>query len=272
MRRFPVIFILVLIPIWAGNAQGQLFGKKARPNPVQRVPELIVALKTDGDERKRVAAAAELREFDAKQFPEIMSVLMDVGQTDASANVRSEAISSLGKMRPITQEAGQMMEQASAKDASAKVRWQAKTSLWGYRLAGYAPGKNMSPIAEKNEKPQQKTFGKVQMTGEPPLADPIVISPGPLPKGITTPVQPPAADNKKPGSITPDFRPVSNPRPGGPGFSTAVPQTPRVITTPAPPPPPPQVPETPREINPLPLPVAPPAPTKDEGPPLTPPR
>src|SRR5437773_1101713 len=70
MRRLHVIFILVLIPVWAGPAHAQLFGKRLKANPVQRVPELIMIVKTDADERKRAAAADELRDYDSKQFPE----------------------------------------------------------------------------------------------------------------------------------------------------------------------------------------------------------
>src|SRR4051794_100892 len=58
---------------------GILFGKKPnKPNPAERVPELIVTVKTDGDEHKRAAAAEELRQYDPATFTEIVPVLIDV--------------------------------------------------------------------------------------------------------------------------------------------------------------------------------------------------
>jgi hypothetical protein len=270
MRRLLVIFILVFTPVWAGPAHGQFFGRRNRPDPIQRVPELIVAVKTDANERKRANAAEELRDYDSKQFPEIVGVLIDVAQNDAGASVRSEAIASLAKIRPVSQEAGQVLENAAAKDPSARVRWQAKTSLWGYRMAGYNGAKTSGPtIVDKNSGKN----GKFPMTQEPPLADQVVIIPGssqpsPLPKVNITPAPQPLPEIQKSGSITPEFRPASNPRPVG-GFSTAVPQQPRIINA-SPTPVPPA--EQPREVNPLPLPLPQGPAPKDEGPPLTPPR
>ena len=44
---------------------------------------------------------------------------------------------SLSKIRPVSQPAGQALEMAAQRDDNWRVRWQAKTSLWGYQLAGY---------------------------------------------------------------------------------------------------------------------------------------
>jgi len=125
-------------------AQLQLFGaKKNKTPPQQRVPELIVALKHEKDSHKRADAAEELRQFDLKDFPEIVPVLIDSLQSDPVANVRIEAATSLGRLRPISAEAGMALEASSANDPNLLVRGQATISLAYYKLCGYkAPKKN----------------------------------------------------------------------------------------------------------------------------------
>ena len=62
MKRLLVLALLLLLPSWCVPAQAQGFFSKrtVRPNPAERVPQLIVAIKTDPDERKR-AQAADIR-------------------------------------------------------------------------------------------------------------------------------------------------------------------------------------------------------------------
>ena len=79
-----------------------LHAKKPKVNPTQRVPELILIIKTDADERKRLQAAEELREYDATTFSEIVPVLVDVALHDKKSNVRMEALTSLARIRPVT--------------------------------------------------------------------------------------------------------------------------------------------------------------------------
>ena len=69
----------------------------------ERVPELILTLKTESDERKRAQAAEELREYDARTFTEIVPVLVDVLHNDKKSNVRLEALNSLSRLRPVSQ-------------------------------------------------------------------------------------------------------------------------------------------------------------------------
>src|SRR6478672_5833822 len=95
-----------------------LLSKKSKVNPTQRVPELILTLKTEPDERKRVQAVTELRDFDITTFNEIVPILAEVLVTDKSANVRMEAITSLSRIRPVTQIAGHAIEKAAAEDES----------------------------------------------------------------------------------------------------------------------------------------------------------
>ena len=87
MRR--VALVLLLAPVLAAPAFAGIFfnntKKPDKPNPADRVPELIKIVQTDGDEDKRVAAAVELREYDPTQFPDI-----DAG-ADRRAAQRQEA-------------------------------------------------------------------------------------------------------------------------------------------------------------------------------------
>src|SRR5436309_8145239 len=82
MKRLQGLVVLLALPVCAMPGEAQLFFKKNRPVPAQRVPELILTLKTESDERKRAAAAEELRDYDAKTFGEIVPVLIDVLHND----------------------------------------------------------------------------------------------------------------------------------------------------------------------------------------------
>jgi hypothetical protein len=170
---------------------------------VERVPQLLNILKTDSDETKRANAAKELREIDPKTAPGLVRVLVDVLKHEQKAAVRVELVQTLGKLRPVSQEAGLALESAEA-DPSWRVRWQARQSLLGYRVSGYrsAPKpENTSPPAvpggkqTTNNAPPLKRglFSPTPKTGPglvpnetppPPLADPISDMPqaGSLPK------------------------------------------------------------------------------------------
>src|SRR5438477_520352 len=119
-RRLLLVF--VAIAHLAPAASAGLFSRKPKPNPVERVPELLIQLKSSTDEAKRSDAAEELRQFDPKAYPEIMPVLITALSKDASSGVRVEAAASLGKLRPISQQAGYALEQAQNTDSSMRVR------------------------------------------------------------------------------------------------------------------------------------------------------
>src|SRR5215468_7909628 len=103
MKRLRGLLVLLALPACALPAQAQLFHKRARPVPAQRVPELILILKTETDERKRAQAAEELREYDARTFNEIVPALIDVSHSDRRTGVRIEVLNSLARLRPISQ-------------------------------------------------------------------------------------------------------------------------------------------------------------------------
>ncbi len=146
---------LVLLPLAAGPIHaGVIFGKRnKKPAPNERVPELLAIVKTDGDESKRAAAAQELRQYDPGQYPMIVPVLIDVLLTDKKPGVRAEAAQSLGKIRPISQQAGMALEQALSNDSSMRVRLQARSSLLQYHWSGYQSGKKDELISQSKEPP-----------------------------------------------------------------------------------------------------------------------
>lgn len=171
--RFRALWLvpLMLLPALAGpNYAGIFFGRKSKKiTPAERVPQLLAQVKTDGDESKRAAAAQELRQYDPGQFPMIVPVLVEVLLTDSKPVVRAEAAQSLGKIRPVSQQAGAALDQALANDASMRVRLQARSSLLQYHWSGYRS-------ARKDDLAPQ--------TKEPPLADeksPPIISTTTLP-------------------------------------------------------------------------------------------
>lgn len=185
----------------ATPSQAQFFFKpKPRVNPLQRVPELIITLKTDSDERKRAKAAEELRDYDAATFGEIVPVLADALLMDKKQSVRLEALAGLARIRPVNAIAGQAMEKAAAEDESLRVRFQARTALTKYHLAGYSSkrpdsvtvnrmGSVEPPLSLIPSPPPGPSIAPPRVEVGP-LPEPVVTNPSvprPLPKGVTTP-------------------------------------------------------------------------------------
>jgi hypothetical protein len=232
MKRLTIILAVVILPAWVMPARADgvlgLFGRKAKVDPAKRVPELIITLKTEQDERKRASAATELGTFDPLAFPEIVPVLVDILQHDPKTGVRMDAASSLGSLRPVSQVVGESLEKAASSDENLRARLHAKSLLIKYHLAGYsatsgsrtAPAKNSEPpILDVNGKPATPVAAvptSAQNSG------PNVINNASAVKSAPT----------KPGD-SPEFRPsVPRALPQGPTFSTAVPQEPVQITLP----------------------------------------
>jgi hypothetical protein len=188
---------LLVIPVWLTSpaSAGWIFHRQAKPDPTKRVPALIATLKGDGDERKRAAAAQELRNFDPAAFPDIVPVLIEAAQADPKSGVRMEATSSLAKFRPVSAQVGQTLEQVMEKDGSMRVRLHARNLLMQYHLSGYRSPKTPDGPAFKAP-PGVKTE-------EPPLAEPSV--------GLAVP---PAVE--QPGRLTPVAQPTTGaPKPQG---------------------------------------------------------
>jgi len=164
------------------------------------VPELITLALTSGDENKRSEAVEELRQYDPGQFPQIVPALIEVLTNDKKPAVRAEAAQSLGKLRPISQQAGQALEQALSKDPSVRVRLQARSSLLQYHWAGYRNDGKPANVA-------------LPQTKEPPLAVPSTKEPpllSPIPQAMTKPAAIPAAP---PAPLPPIVNTTSNPQP-----------------------------------------------------------
>jgi hypothetical protein len=201
---------LFLLSLVAHDASAGIFGKHTKPNPAERVPELLATLKTDQDESKRAKAAAELRDYDPSTFPDLVPGLIDALQHDAKSAVRSEAVQSLGKLRPISQEAGAALEEA-AHDSSMRVRLQARSSLLSYRLAGYhsAPKTTEPPARAKSESAKKPLTPVVQ-------AKPKAVPPAPRTGAMVHPMETPppplaeppvAPQGKSPPTAEPDQGP-----------------------------------------------------------------
>jgi hypothetical protein len=199
-----------------------IFSRKPKVDPAEHVPALIMQLRTDKDDAKRSTAAEELRNFDPKAFPEMMTVLAEALIKDGSPAVRTEAASTIAKLRPINQQAGYALEQAAANDPSLRVRMAARQSLWQYNLLGYRSAKppvETTAAQSPNVLPaQSKPYVSAKPRGgkespEPPLADGSALQPVAPPKLLTPPTgkTPPA----KP--VTPNTGEPQGPSLGSPG-------------------------------------------------------
>jgi hypothetical protein len=204
--HFRFTLIVVLLPILTAPLHaGIIFGKKPpKPDPAQRVPELITIVRTDGDENKRADAIEELRQFDPTTFPEIIPTLIDALHNDKKAAVRAGAAQTISKLRPVSQTAGDALEQALDKDNSMRVRISVRSALLQYHWAGYRQGK-------KDEVPPPVT------TREPPLADPL---PPPTPPRATPPAEPPPSLAPRPLPPMPTPAPAPAPAPAPPAANT----------------------------------------------------
>ena len=251
MRWYHVSLSLLTVAVLVLPASaGFLFGKKTKPNPTERVPELIVIVKTDKDESKRVDAAKELREYDTTVFKDIVPILIDVLLHDAKSSVRSEAAESLGKIRPISQDAGWALEEAHAKDSSMRVRLQAHYALLSYHWSGYhSPAKGKEPQVSSSKDgpalplPPATSTPKAPGSAVPP--SPPVRLPGLWPFGKTTvpstetsgvrPTLPPMGNESVPPPLAETKTPAPAPRPlpVGPQVQPS-PVVPVPVETPAP--------------------------------------
>jgi hypothetical protein len=248
----PLVLASVVTPAPAG-----LFSRKPKADPAERVPELLIQLKTSPDESVRSAAAEELRQYDPKSFPEIMTGLIDVLGRDTSPAVRSEAAASLGRLRPISQQAGYALEQAQTNDGSMRVRLSARQSLWQYHLVGYRSGKVPENPANANK--ADATVSAPPGPSTPAAAMPRSPSPRGTPNHARETPEPPLA-------VPPAAVPVSRPKTPAPAQLVPV-NPPKLQPAPSTPPPGKSAPAVP---PPPPHKQAPTTPGGD-GPPLPPP-
>jgi hypothetical protein len=199
MKRCLLLVPLLVLSSVGPAPAGIFFKKRPRVKPEERVPQLILTVRTDGDEGKRADAAEELRRYDPLAFPQIVPVLIEVLQRDKRSSVRAEAAQSLGRIRPISQEAGRALERAIEMDPSLRVRLQARSQLIQYHWAGYRRSKDEPPGPQTDEPPLAPEIA-------PPAGGnrPASMPRGPFPPPIRTRPQP------APGSSVPlpRLRPV----------------------------------------------------------------
>jgi hypothetical protein len=218
MNKFRLPLVLVVLAGTSLSARaGILFGKKLKPKAVDRVPVLIATLRSDPEERRRAAAAQELRDYDPVAYQEIVPALIEALQHDPKEKVRSEAVQSLARLRPISQAAGMAIEQAVSSDTALRVRLQARSALLQYHVSGYREPKN-GYREPKKEEMSAPTHGGVS-TDEPPLAPPLeppAAKPAnPQSRGLSSPQLIPVTNTRlQPVPVaTPTLKPVGTPLP-----------------------------------------------------------
>src|SRR5262245_3193022 len=140
-----ILTLFVVAAIAAPGPAGIIFNRKPKTNPNERVGQLVGAIKSESDDRKRAAVAEELRDFSPATYPEVIPALLDCALHDKAPAVRAEAVHSLGKLRPVSQQVGLALEQIAANDPSVRVQVQARSALLSYRVSGYRSPKNGEP-------------------------------------------------------------------------------------------------------------------------------
>lgn len=136
-----------------------IFRKKNpdKDEPQPKSKQIVETLKSDTDEKKRQAAAVQLRDEDPRTNADILPTLIASLQRDPSTAVRSEVAETIGKLKPVSQVAGAALEQTFVSDPSESVRKSSQKALWDYHLNGYrSTGANAA----------------MPQTAEPPLAKP----------------------------------------------------------------------------------------------------
>jgi len=260
-----VLVSLITLALTA-PAQGGLFKRSSKPDPAVHVPALIQTLKTDKDERARASAASDLHEYDGKAFPEILPALMEALASDPSPSVRAEAAESIGKIRPISTQAGYALEQARDNDRSTVVKLTARTALMKYRILGVIGGRPESAVMQ---------------TAEPPLAaglstktlpSPTILRPTPAPVPVSGPVMPPSTTPAAPPAVPPGSEGLApRPQTGEPPLAEPSRPAPALTSQPRAPVPVITIPPPPREVI-VPIPTNPgSAPTLPAPAPATPP-
>lgn len=183
MQRNFLAVGLVLVFGFPSDA-GFFFKRSSRPEPAVYVPALVQTLRTDKDERAREFAASQLKDYDAKAFPDILPALSEALMNDPCVAVRVEAATSIGKIRPISTQAGYALEQAVANDKSPLVRLAAQTALLKYKVLGFFSGKQ--DLALQTAEPPLAASTQPTGTGN------TVLRPTPAPPPDAGPALPPA--------------------------------------------------------------------------------
>lgn len=186
-----------LIALIASSANAGPFRRTVKPDPATQVPALLESLKNDKDDRARARAAAALDEFDAKAFPDILPALAQALAVDPSSSVREEAASAIGKIRPITPQAGFALEQSLANEKTITVKLAVRKALLQYRILGYFGGIK-AEFASQSSEPPVAISGAVKgiasgtvlrPTPSPAPFSPTVVPAAPAPANVAGPTR-----------------------------------------------------------------------------------
>ena len=129
---------------------------KKKEEPVVKSKLFAEVLRTDPDEKKRKAAAEDLRETDAKQINDVLPILVASLKQDPSAAVRATVAETLGVIKPMTPAIGVALEAAGQNDPSEAVRKAAQSAVWTYQASGYRPSNSSGTAAQTAEPPIAK--------------------------------------------------------------------------------------------------------------------
>lgn len=203
---FSFALAAALVAAHTTSSAAQPFFKSKARTDAARARALIEVLKSDPDDKKRLAATAELAFADARDQPDVIPALVAALKRDAAARVRAGAADALGQLNVVSPVAGSALEAAASGDAAPEVRAASKQALWEYHLNGYRSAQGLGWLAKETE--------------EPPIAAP----PGPRVVAALVPVAPPPA----PKAVAPLPRvPVT--APAAPLPPVAQPAGPRVV-------------------------------------------
>jgi len=226
------LLLLVVVPttLAVPARAGIFFNRKAKPDPAERVPALILTLKTESSEHRRASAASELRQFSPNAFPEVVPALVDAALHDPKAGVRLDAVESLGHLRPVSQQAGWALEQVLAHEGNIRVRLEARSSLWQYHLSGYRGANHVEPPVAATETVTTAEPPLDTTANAPPAAPPPAAQPPVRPVPVMTPASAPESVPAQPVTAIPLGRPM----PAGPPQPPVTPAEPPLLQTPPP--------------------------------------
>lgn len=217
----------------SASAAPPLFDRKAKTDAA-RVRAQLEVLKSDPDDKKRLAAVAELAFADARDQPEVLTGLVAALKRDASAKVRAGAADALGQLNVVSPLAGAALEAAATGDAVADVRAASKQALWEYHLNGYRSAQGLGWRAHETEEPPiaARPGPRVVVAMTPVGPPPVPKTSAPLPP-VPAQQLPPAAQPAGPrtvrsffGDLISSMKPAPKPSAGPPLISNVTPEPP----------------------------------------------
>jgi len=261
MSRFPARFVALAALAVASSAPAIDLGfgllkrrqnpsaqqQQSKPDPAQRVKQLVGTLQTDPDVAHRKAAVDDLSAADARGNAEVVAALTGSLQRDPSPAVRAAVAQALGEAKSAG--AAAVLAEVEKSDPDAGVRAAAKTALWRHQLNAQKVSGSTAPAGEpafarppvsaspRTVAPPATDFrpitqgpgrgGFYRETAEPPFAAPKPTA-APTPVAVAPPQPMPLpTPTAQPGDLPPLSIPLVPPvivaPPPGPGLPTIVP-------------------------------------------------